>query len=391
MALSAHGVVQNVKQDLLSRLGSQWVVGQWLPPVGELSRLLNAGHGSTHAAVRELTHEGYLLPLRGKGTRVLKAAPGAKPGATTIASQPRVAIVRFRNTDAMIHRMVDAFMDAAKPLNPRWSFELLDVDAPNGSLSEDVDAAVLFNAQSMDDLSGVLSRSRHVIAVSAGLGTWSETQPQVDRISIDQDMAGYLAGQCLRDAGCETACYIGRHAGDRSRYDATSQQRLRGFVRAWGSKLKREHLMFGRYYGELTGSHALRRWVGMSPRPQGIFAASDDLAVGMLSAALERGLKPGVDFHLVGVDGQDRGRSVLGVALTTVVIPAEAMGRHAARLLRQRWSEGETDPVHMVLGCRLQHGQTVALLPRPVTPDIERPTSGKALKQVRAAVSVKDK
>lgn len=388
MALTENGVVQIVKMNLLSRLGSQWVAGQWLPPVSELSRLLNAGHGSTHAAVRELAREGYLLPLRGKGTRVLKGsedvALGNKPQGVIVATQPRIAIVRSRNTDALIHRMIDAFMEACKPLNPRWTFELLDVDTPFTSLSEDVDTAVLFNTQAMVELSTVLDRARHVITVSAGMAPWSRIQPQVDCVSIDQHMAGYLAGRCLRDAGCETACYIGRHAGDQ-RYDATSRERLRGFVQGWGGKLKSEHLMFGKYFGELTGSHALRRWAGMSPRPQGIFAASDDLAVGVLGAALERGLKPGVDFHLVGVDGQERGRSVSGVTLATVVIPAEAMGRYAARLMRQRWCEEEIEPVQIVLGCQFKPGQTVGVQSHIKSPAETQGPGVKSLKKVRAS------
>jgi len=42
-----------------------------------------------------------------------------------------------------------------------------------------------------------------------------------------------------------------------------------------------------------------------------------------------------------------------------VQMPADAMGRQAARLLRQRLLEGETQPMRVVMSCNLFRGQTV--------------------------------
>jgi len=374
MALSRDGIVRMVRQDILRRLGTQWVEGQWLPPVAELAKILQAGHGSTHRALRELTREGYLLPLRGKGTRVLKGVPESeRPSATSAASQsqsfclpgtarlkhrPLVAIVRSQHTDPMIHRMIDAFMESAKPMDPLFSFVLAADQEKPWHLPHAVDAVVTFNQPAFTFDEDLRTRARHVIAVATALPGEQLHQHDADIVTIDQHACGRLAGQCLRDAGWDLACFIGRR-DESGEYDATSLARLRGFEAGWGERLADEHLMYGRFYGPKTGRHGFLRWTKLTPRPQGIFAASDELAMGVLSAAVLEGLRPGVDFQLVGVDGQERARNATGFPLTSIQMPADAMGRQAARLLRQRLLEGETQAMQVVLQCSLFQGMTV--------------------------------
>jgi DNA-binding LacI/PurR family transcriptional regulator len=378
-------VAQIARQELLRRLGVQWAVGQWLPSVAELARLLGAGHVSTHRAVVQLAREGYLLPLRGKGTRVLKAGPtsagtrqtrnpGSRvslispaaaasfpPGIAPPTRSPQIAIVRSAITDPMIHRMIDAFMEAAKPMGPQFRFLLTDGREEVWQLPEPVDAAVLFNQPPNTFPGDLAARAKQLISVMTGTPSAELWRLGADVVTIDQQTVGRLAGQRLRQSGCECVCYIGRYC-EPGRYDATSLARLRGFEEGWGEPLADEYQMFGRWYGPKTGRQGYLRWTKLSPRPQGIFAASDELAMGVLGAAVMEGLRPGIDFQLVGVDGQERSRNATGFPLTSVQMPVDAMGRQAARLLRQRLLEGETQAMHVALGCTLFAGLT-AMLP----------------------------
>lgn len=374
MALSRDGIVRMVRQDLLRRLGTQWVEGQWLPPVAELAKILQAGHGSTHRALRELAREGYLLPLRGKGTRVLKgvpeserpsAAPAASqsqsvclPGTAQLKHRPLVAIVRSQHTDPMIHRMIDAFMESAKPMDPLLSFVVTTGQEEPWRLPHAVDAVVAFNQPGGTFGDDLRTFARHIVSVTTAAPSDQLRRHDADVVTIDQHSCGRLAAQCLRDAGWDLACFIGRR-DESGEYDATSLARLRGFEAGWGERLADECLMYGRFYGPKTGRHGFLRWTRLTPRPQGIFAASDELAMGVLSAAVLEGLRPGVDFQLVGVDGQERARNATGFPLTSIQMPADAMGRQAARLLRQRLLEGETHAMQVVLQCSLFKGMTV--------------------------------
>lgn len=370
-----HSASALVKAELLKRLGRQWMVGQWLPPVRDLAKALDAGHVSTHQALVELAQEGYVLPLRGKGTRVMKAGTDVVPaavqsgdwgqaqqlaGMAALDRPPRIAIIRQRQTDPMIHRMIDACMEAAKPMAPQFSFVLVEGAEEQPRLTEPMDAAVVFIPWLKEDWSALLPHARHVVHVTTGAGKRSLRHERVDRVTVDQKHVGYLAGMHLREMGWESAVYLGKRMTGKSRYDVTSLKRLRGFESALGRRLPQEHLMYGHFYGPVTGQYAFQRWFNLTPRPQAIFAASDELACGFLAAAIMQGLKPGVDFQLIGVDGQDRGRNASGFPLTTVQMPADIMGRQAARMLRQRLLEGETAPMRVVLTCSMYRGQTVS-------------------------------
>lgn len=366
-----------VRQDLLDRLGSQWQPGQWLPPVRELAKVLGAGHVSTHRAVAQLTQEGYLLPLRGKGTRVLRgtaAEPVTGDGSRRPGTRRRLALFRARHTVDMVHRMVDSFLEAGRDLDLDCTFHLVEGEIDDLGLEQEVDAAVLFNPSLLADPAPVRHRARHVLIASCAAPPCEAAWAGLDVVTVDQRQGGLLAGACLRDAGCRRVCFVGRALG-RSRYDQTSLARLRGFEAAWGKKLRAEDLMFGSAYGPMTGRHAVRRMMTMTPRPDGLFAASDDLALGALAMAIEEGLKPGEDFHLVGFDGHERLANTTGRTLTTVEVPAAAMGRQVARLLRQRLVEGETIPMRVTLPCSLRVGRTARRAPRRAAAPSRRRTT----------------
>lgn len=349
---------QLVKDDLLRRLGSQWCVGDWLPSVRELSRELSAGHVSTHRAIVELASEGYLLSLRGKGTRVMRTpVKVAGPNARAADGRTHVAIFRAGDTDDMVHRMIEAFIESTCSLDVEYSFHLLGVRYDEIRLNRRVDVAVMFNPSLVVGPSRIPEMADHIIAVSTAASADTVFWPRYDVVTVDEEQGGYLAGRCLREAGCATACFIGRGINV-VEYDAPSLARLRGFEAGWGEAIPEEYRAFGYAYSEKTGKRAMRLTMTLDPRPDGIFAASDDLAIGVIAKAVHQGWKPGTDFQLVGFDGQRRSLNATGYALTSIEIPAAAMGRHAGRLLRQRMVENESLPTRIVLPCALRAGET---------------------------------
>lgn len=75
-----------------------------------------------------------------------------------------------------------------------------------------------------------------------------------------------------------------------------------------------------------------------APELTAIFATSDDMAVGAVEAVRERGLVPGSDFSIVGVDGTEAAE-LLGI--TTVIQDPVAQGAEAARGLLKRLEQAE--------------------------------------------------
>jgi len=79
--------------------------------------------------------------------------------------------------------------------------------------------------------------------------------------------------------------------------------------------------------GGRESMHALLR---QCPDVTAVFAASDEMAMGAILAARDRGLRIPQDLSVVGIDGHDLGDLV---GLTTMVQPALEEGATAATLL----------------------------------------------------------
>jgi DNA-binding LacI/PurR family transcriptional regulator len=76
--------------------------------------------------------------------------------------------------------------------------------------------------------------------------------------------------------------------------------------------------------------------------PTAIFAHNDQAAFGVLDAAHDRGLVPGVDLSVVGYDNSSMSRAP-GTALTTVDLHGAELGRAAAELAAERVSRPDAE------------------------------------------------
>ncbi|GAA4101941.1 LacI family DNA-binding transcriptional regulator [Nonomuraea soli] len=89
---------------------------------------------------------------------------------------------------------------------------------------------------------------------------------------------------------------------------------------------------------EEGGRRAALALLTRDPRPTAIFAASDMVALGVLAAAGELGLRVPEDLSVVGYDNSHLA-SVSQISLTSVDQPRRTMGRWAAAMLSDRISD----------------------------------------------------
>ena len=88
-------------------------------------------------------------------------------------------------------------------------------------------------------------------------------------------------------------------------------------------------------FSEESGERAMRELLARSPDLDGVFAASDPMAVGAMRVLKEHGRRIPDDVALVGFDDSATARHT-DPPLTSVHQPLEAMGREMARLLVAR-------------------------------------------------------
>jgi LacI family repressor for deo operon, udp, cdd, tsx, nupC, and nupG len=167
----------------------------------------------------------------------------------------------------------------------------------------------------------------------------------VPSVTINNRRAAADATRHLLELGHRDIAYIGG-ANDFS----LSKDRLKGYK----SALARAGLKAGKgkvHAGDFSpvfGYQAAASILAQSRRPTAIFCASDELAIGAMSAAHERGLSVPGDLSIVGFD--DIEIAAFGSPpLTTVRQPMAELGRSATRMLLQILGGTRLSDPHLVL------------------------------------------
>jgi len=111
-----------------------------------------------------------------------------------------------------------------------------------------------------------------------------------------------------------------------------------------------------------TGYAGGKKLLSLPDPPTAIFAFNDDMAVGALNAALQRGLRVPEDLSIVGFDDSVQAQNV-SPKLTTVYQPLAEMGRMAVSLLTRILEGQRLEAVRVELGTRLIVRGTTGPLP----------------------------
>jgi LacI family transcriptional regulator len=108
-----------------------------------------------------------------------------------------------------------------------------------------------------------------------------------------------------------------------------------------------------------SGRAAANALLGVANPPTAIFAFNDNMAVGAIQAAVERGLAVPRDLSVVGFDALDASR-IVTPNLTTVRQPLAEMGRLAVRLLLGVIDEPRSKAMRVELATALVPGASTA-------------------------------
>ncbi|MGE5204229.1 MAG: LacI family DNA-binding transcriptional regulator [Chlamydiota bacterium] len=178
-----------------------------------------------------------------------------------------------------------------------------------------------------------------------------------DSVTVDNTEGAYQAARYLVALGHR------RIAAITGQLHVTSAvERLKGIKQALRDSaitIAPEYIQEGRF-DRLSGYEKGLMLLQFSPRPTAIFAANDLVALGVLSALRELGLRCPEDVSLVGFDDLELA-SFTNPALTTVAQPAYQMGARAAALLFERLSGEDIPPQRIVMETALKvRGSTAA-------------------------------
>ncbi|MGR5285088.1 LacI family DNA-binding transcriptional regulator [Vibrio maritimus] len=151
----------------------------------------------------------------------------------------------------------------------------------------------------------------------------------IPSIVHDDFRVGFEAGNRLLSNGCRNVGFIGVASSD----IAVDKLRYQGLEQALQFKRKGEPLFHSR--GEFTiesGYLQAKQLLAEHANLDGLFCATDRIAIGAVKAIQELGLTAGSDIKVLGV-GNDELGSVSSPSISTFNYPFDKAGESAAKLL----------------------------------------------------------
>lgn len=205
--------------------------------------------------------------------------------------------------------------------------------------------AVIAVTTAVSELS-VLSRAHVPTVVIDPIGP---PQPEVISVGSTNFSGGLTATRHLLDLGHRRIAYLGGTPGA-----ACNQARLQGFrgaMDAAGVRIRKGYTRSGsfEYKDGLAEGAAL---LDLPQPPTAIFAANDEMALGILEAARTRGLRVPGDVSVIGFDDTEVAR-VASPPLSTVAQPLRQMGAVALRTALRLGAGEHVDSHHVELATQL--------------------------------------
>ncbi|WP_428964932.1 LacI family DNA-binding transcriptional regulator [Micromonospora fluostatini] len=311
-------------------MGDVSVAKNWrLPVMGDVARLAGVSHMTVSrvlnepGSVRPETRERVLLAIEQLGYRRNSAARSL----VTRRSQT-LGVVCFDTTHhgpaSMLNGIVHATEEAGYAVSVA-SLRRLTADAATQAVQrlvhQSVEGLVLIAPQAVEAMAFVraLPTTLAVVAVENAL-------PTVTSVSVDQVLGARLATEHLLSLGHETVHHV-RGPADWSEAN--------GRVEGWMTALEANGRPVPR---ELAGDwsaasgYAAGRKLARDPRVTAVFSANDSMALGVLRALLEAGLRVPEDVSVVGFDDFPEAAYVTP-PLTTVSQPFREVGRRSIEIL----------------------------------------------------------
>ncbi|MEQ9438729.1 MAG: LacI family DNA-binding transcriptional regulator [Cyclobacteriaceae bacterium] len=160
------------------------------------------------------------------------------------------------------------------------------------------------------------------------------------QILLNDKQGAYLATQHLFDMGCRSIAHL---AGPKDASNA--RHRIEGYQSALNANgLPFDPALITHSDFRITNSNdAIRYLLERDPLPDGIFVVNDEMALGCMHLASEKGLDIPHQLAIIGFDDEVYSQ-YFRPSLSTVRSPVQEMGRRAARVCLQQIENYEAYP-----------------------------------------------
>lgn len=182
-----------------------------------------------------------------------------------------------------------------------------------------------------------------------------EESNQIPSVNIDYEEAVFDSVKELIEKGHKNVAFVVGPLYE----PKNSQKKLKGYQRALQESgvEYNEELVFEGDYTYDSGIEAIEKLLEISDRPTAILVGSDEMALGVVHGAEDRGYKIPEDFEVITSDNT-RLSLMVRPQLTTIVQPLYDIGAVAMRLLTKLMNKEKTDENIVVLPHRIEYRQS---------------------------------
>ncbi|MED0801385.1 catabolite control protein A [Bacillus safensis] len=221
----------------------------------------------------------------------------------------------------------------------------------NTMLGKQVDGIVFMGGNITDVHVEEFKRSPVPIVLAASV----EEQAQTPSVNINYEQAIYDSVQLLLEKGHKRIAFV---SGPMSE-PINSVRKLAGYKRALeeaGIAFDDTLVAEGDYSYD-SGIEALAHLLEQSDKPTAVIAATDEMALGVIHGAQDRGVSIPEDLEVIGFDNT-RLSLMVRPQLTTVVQPTYDIGAVAMRLLTKLMNKEQVDDQIVELPHRIEERQS---------------------------------
>lgn len=179
------------------------------------------------------------------------------------------------------------------------------------------------------------------------------SQPIDMAVGLDHIEASYQVVKRMIASGKRHIAYFG------ARLDTRTKLRMQGYDRAMlDAGLTPQHVLTGDHSSFSLADELLQRALAIMPTLDGVFCTNDDIAIGTLLVAQQRGIAVPAQLAVVGYNALDIGQTI-SPKLTSVDTPRFQIGEKSAELLLARLRGEQPEQSVVDMGYKITAGESI--------------------------------
>ncbi|MBB5172774.1 catabolite control protein A [Texcoconibacillus texcoconensis] len=221
----------------------------------------------------------------------------------------------------------------------------------NTMLEKQVDGIVFMGGEITDDHVEAFEKSPVPVVMSATL----DQERKLPSVNINYEQASYDAVKSFIDQGHNKIAMLTGTLED----PVNGYQKYAGYKRALeehGISFNEDYVVIGDYTYD-SGIEAMESLTSLEDKPTAVFSSTDEMALGVIHGAQDRGYRVPEDFEVIGFDNT-RLAMMVRPTLTSVVQPMYDIGAVSMRLLTKLMNGENVDEDVVVLPHRIEDRQS---------------------------------